>query len=460
MGYLGTETGLAGKTIKSQSGNSSCFSITKHALRRSAVLCLTLGVVSGCVSQQQPLDLSAGLQQAPVSQGSTDQTLALATTSQDVPGVPRPAPRALSPSNTNASSSGTVLAVTDQTNTPVPAQTVIAGQTTPATPSPVASTQATQTPSTPIPSQEVASVSAGLAADSQQSVASPAPSAASTLTTEAAPLATNTATTASQTATAPQTPAVQPAAAPKQEPQATGLLARLFQRDESETRTQPTKKLRQQARSFGRDDGGNNLRTSKRKKSSSRSVQVASTQASVSQNTARVNTGNSNALPGVKSGNQLFGIKDQPSNSSSTASDIGQTQVAALGSLGRLSPNGLRVQHDKVQVACLKPGILRILKTVERRYGKKPIITSGYRSPKRNRRAGGARNSMHIYCKAVDIQVEGVSKWNLAKYLRTIPGRGGVGTYCRTKSVHIDTGKELDWHHPCRRSSKRKKRKT
>ena len=160
-----------------------------------------------------------------------------------------------------------------------------------------------------------------------------------------------------------------------------------------------------------------------------------------------------NGLPGVKSNAQILGIEEaQPENGD-------RTQLASLGSLGRLSPNGLRLQHEKVQVACLKQDILQLLAIIERHYGKKPIITSGYRSPKRNRRAGGAKNSMHIFCKAVDIQVEGVSKWDLAKYLRTIPGRGGVGTYCRTRSVHIDTGKVRDWHYPCRRSSKRRKKK-
>ena len=157
------------------------------------------------------------------------------------------------------------------------------------------------------------------------------------------------------------------------------------------------------------------------------------------------------ALPGVKSSAKLFGI-----DTSETEEADGSFELAGLGSLTRISPKGLRLQHDKVDVGCLKPGILRIIKTVERRYGKKPIITSAYRSPKRNRKAGGARNSTHIFCKAVDIQVEGISKWDLAKYLRTIPGRGGVGTYCRTRSVHVDTGSKRDWHHPCRRSSVKK----
>jgi uncharacterized protein YcbK (DUF882 family) len=41
------------------------------------------------------------------------------------------------------------------------------------------------------------------------------------------------------------------------------------------------------------------------------------------------------------------------------------------------------------------------------------------------------------------------------KALRTVEGRGGVGTYCRTNSVHIDVGPEREWHHPCRRAKKR-----
>lgn len=162
---------------------------------------------------------------------------------------------------------------------------------------------------------------------------------------------------------------------------------------------------------------------------------------------------NGSALPGVRSMASLFGIGGEDREIES------QVQLASVGGLGRISPNGLRLQHSKVQVACFKPELLRLLKRVQRKFGKAPIVTSGYRSPRRNRRAGGVSRSQHIYCKAADIQVENVSKWTLAKYLRTLPGRGGVGTYCRTKSVHIDVGSKRDWHHPCRRRSSRKKSK-
>ncbi|MCP4185627.1 MAG: YcbK family protein [Hyphomicrobiales bacterium] len=134
------------------------------------------------------------------------------------------------------------------------------------------------------------------------------------------------------------------------------------------------------------------------------------------------------------------------------------TRLASSAGLSRNAVNGIVTQHSGVNVDCITPGVVRILQYVEQRYGSKPVVSSGYRSPSRNRRAGGARNSMHIYCRAVDIQVKGVSKWHLAKFLRTVPGRGGVGTYCRTKSVHIDTGPKRDWHYPCRRKSKRRRK--
>jgi len=158
------------------------------------------------------------------------------------------------------------------------------------------------------------------------------------------------------------------------------------------------------------------------------------------------------AMPGVRSNDDIFGIKRNLGD----AKD--RVQLASAAGIARLSPSRLATQHSGVNVTCIRPEILQLVEIIERKYGKKATVTSGYRSPSRNRKAGGARNSMHIYCKAVDIQVEGVSKWNLAKYIRTIPGRGGVGTYCRTKSVHIDIGPKRDWHYSCRRKSKRKRK--
>jgi len=154
-----------------------------------------------------------------------------------------------------------------------------------------------------------------------------------------------------------------------------------------------------------------------------------------------------NPLPGVNMA-AMFG------DASKTASDnsgSGQIQLASAAGLARLAPNGLHLQTERVDVDCFKPQLIRTLKSIERHYGRPLVVTSGYRSPKRNRRIGGASGSRHTSCEAADIQIEGVSKWQLAKYLRSMPGRGGVGTYCHTESVHIDVGNTRDWNWRCRR---------
>jgi uncharacterized protein YcbK (DUF882 family) len=166
----------------------------------------------------------------------------------------------------------------------------------------------------------------------------------------------------------------------------------------------------------------------------------------------------SDALPGVRQ-TALFEIKRKSGLDDESDVDLnedeggGGYQVASAAGMARLAPNGLLKQNETVDVACLKPSLVRVLKTIEGHYGRKMVVTSGYRDPARNRRANGAKNSLHMYCAAADIQVPGVSKWELANYIRTMPGRGGVGTYCHTESVHVDVGPERDWNWRCRRRS-------
>lgn len=163
---------------------------------------------------------------------------------------------------------------------------------------------------------------------------------------------------------------------------------------------------------------------------------------------------NGEALPGVRP-DSLFEISRRSGMDDDSDIDLHEGddsyQVASAAGLARLAPNGLTKQTESVDVACLKPSLVRVLKSVERHYGSKVVVTSGYRNPERNRRARGARNSLHMYCAAADVQVAGVGKWELAEFLRSMPGRGGVGTYCHTNSVHIDVGPERDWNWRCRR---------
>lgn len=73
------------------------------------------------------------------------------------------------------------------------------------------------------------------------------------------------------------------------------------------------------------------------------------------------------------------------------------------------------------------------------------VVTSGFRDPERNARAGGARNSAHLDGSAVDIQFNG----NEQDTVRVIEaasaaGIGGIGVY-RPGWLHLDTKSRRAW---------------
>ncbi|MDH7789622.1 YcbK family protein [Ochrobactrum sp. AN78] len=162
------------------------------------------------------------------------------------------------------------------------------------------------------------------------------------------------------------------------------------------------------------------------------------------------------SLPGVRP-NGGFEIKhrksiyDDSDIDANEYDDYAGVQLASAPGLARLAPNGLKVQRETVDVACLKPQLVTMLKTMERHFRKPVMVTSGYRSPSYNRKVNGARKSLHMICAAADIQIDGVSKHEIARFARNMPSRGGVGTYCHTTSVHVDVGPERDWNWSCKK---------
>ena len=75
------------------------------------------------------------------------------------------------------------------------------------------------------------------------------------------------------------------------------------------------------------------------------------------------------------------------------------------------------------------------------------VINSGFRSFQTNQKLlneGAAKNSMHLYGKAADIYIPGISAKHLTQvglYLR----RGGIGFYEQKGFVHLDTGRLRAW---------------
>lgn len=72
------------------------------------------------------------------------------------------------------------------------------------------------------------------------------------------------------------------------------------------------------------------------------------------------------------------------------------------------------------------------------------IITSGYRTVQTNAATeGAARNSMHLYAKAADMYVDGVSTRDLFDVCWSRSISGGIGYY--DSHVHLDSGTRRWW---------------
>ncbi|MES2906820.1 MAG: D-Ala-D-Ala carboxypeptidase family metallohydrolase [Pseudomonadota bacterium] len=109
------------------------------------------------------------------------------------------------------------------------------------------------------------------------------------------------------------------------------------------------------------------------------------------------------------------------------------------------------LQIPSVQTGCFPAQLVSLIGQIEQHYNKKVVITSGYRTQKHAR-----TGSLHVHCAAADIIVPGVSGAQLASYAKTIPGIGGVGQYCHPSMIHVDIGRQRDWHFGCSSRAKKK----
>lgn len=104
--------------------------------------------------------------------------------------------------------------------------------------------------------------------------------------------------------------------------------------------------------------------------------------------------------------------------------------------------------HDGSDPVFIDSALVELLEQLRAHFGKPVTITSGYRTPAHNAKAGGATFSQHLYGRAADIRVPGVSVEDVAACAEhLLPGRGGVGRYPAKAGraagwVHVDTRAE------------------
>lgn len=164
---------------------------------------------------------------------------------------------------------------------------------------------------------------------------------------------------------------------------------------------------------------------------------------------------------GVSVSRSVFSVTPQEAGSTQTLSfyntHTGELLTAAYRTGGRTLSQGLaRINHilrdhRAGEVSPIDVKLLDLLCALSRKLDNaKPFhIISGYRSPQTNallRRLskGIAKNSLHLYGKAVDIRLPGCRLSHLRQAALELKA-GGVGYYPSSNFIHVDVGRIRAW---------------
>lgn len=84
--------------------------------------------------------------------------------------------------------------------------------------------------------------------------------------------------------------------------------------------------------------------------------------------------------------------------------------------------------------------LVEVLQKIRTHFGKAVNINSAFRTASHNAKQKNASHySQHLYGRAADIWIAGVSVDTLAAYIETLlPNQGGIGRYYNDKFVHVD----------------------
>jgi len=123
------------------------------------------------------------------------------------------------------------------------------------------------------------------------------------------------------------------------------------------------------------------------------------------------------------------------------ASILALSGCSSLPGFGWIGTSSSTVSYQDTKW-CVPRKLKRVLDRVSKRYG--PVnVHSTKRWWYENWRKGGARNSYHLKCKAVDFSVRGDPSSVIA-YLKSQPEVGGY-KYYPGGFYHIDTGPRRTW---------------
>ena len=110
---------------------------------------------------------------------------------------------------------------------------------------------------------------------------------------------------------------------------------------------------------------------------------------------------------------------------------------------------GTYVAHKDVNAFCLSPKLRLAIWEFEGHFGRKIVMSSGYRDPFDNGKVGGAEGSYHTRCMAADFFIPGIPKQKLIAYAARLNLVGGLGCYPGKSFIHIDVrDRPRGWRRP------------
>ncbi|MCS6758311.1 MAG: D-Ala-D-Ala carboxypeptidase family metallohydrolase [Candidatus Devosia euplotis] len=99
---------------------------------------------------------------------------------------------------------------------------------------------------------------------------------------------------------------------------------------------------------------------------------------------------------------------------------------------------GTFVSSREVNALCLSPKLRFLIWEFEGHFGRKVIMSSGYRDGNHNAQAGGADNSYHTRCMAADFYIPGADKRDLILFALRTDVVGGLDCYPGWQFIHVD----------------------
>ncbi len=122
--------------------------------------------------------------------------------------------------------------------------------------------------------------------------------------------------------------------------------------------------------------------------------------------------------------------------------DAGTLGTRTLSGFASLVAKGAITLRASAPTNCLPGDLREVVADVASKFGS-VSVESTHRSKSRNWRAGGARHSLHLSCRAIDFRVRTRVRGVMA-YLRGRSEVGGLKIY-RNGIIHIDNGQRRSW---------------